>query len=265
MQLERTILNPLLLIFIYLSGRFVFYRIEHVLNPRANPPKHIIDRLLFSLLVILLIPDIYAAILVLIIHLFLVFMDTYLLPPRPTYLKLSYLMHLMMALLVAPLLLSFLIGYFSRWSNPIQAWFFNTLSASVLLGPLLAPEQISRTILILCGYLFTLKEGTIFIRLSLNRIRAVPKKKDKPQQRDLAEYERGKLIGILERTFIYFLIIFHQIGAIAVIIALKSLARFKELEDKQFAEYFLIGSLLSLLMAGIPAVVVRILLHYWLG
>lgn len=263
--MDRTILTSLLLIFIYFSSRFIFYRIEHILNLRTNPPHHIVDRLLFSLLVILLIPDIYAAILIFLIHLLLVFMDTYLLPRRSDYLKLVYLIHLLIALLAAPLLLNMLIGYLPSWKNPVQAWFFNIFTASILVAPLVSAEQFSRTILIFCGYLFTLKEGTIIIRLSLNRLRAVPRKKDKPQQRDLAEYERGKLIGILERTFIYFLIIFQQIGVIAVIIALKSLARFKELEDKQFAEYFLIGSLLSLLMAAIPAVLVRLLIHYWLG
>ena len=92
-------------------------------------------------------------------------------------------------------------------------------------------------------------------------MRAIPKKKDKPTQRDREEYDRGMLIGLLERTFLYFLIIFNQIGAIAVIIALKSLARFKELDDKNFAEYFLIGSLLSVLMAAIPAVVVLLMMR----
>ena len=62
-------------------------------------------------------------------------------------------------------------------------------------------------------------------------------------------------------TFLYFLIIFNQIGAIAIIIALKSLARFKELDDKNFAEYFLIGSLLSVLVAVIPAVIVLLMMR----
>jgi len=84
----------------------------------------------------------------------------------------------------------------------------------------------------------------------------VPYLNRKTKRQDRREYELGRVIGLLERTFLYFLIIWNQIGAIAILIALKSLARYKELENKQFAEYFLIGSLLSVLAAAIPAVAV---------
>ena len=84
-------------------------------------------------------------------------------------------------------------------------------------------------------------------------------KKEKPEINDIQEFDRGKLIGILERGLIYFLIIFNQIAAIAIIIALKSIARFKEMDDKNFAEYFLIGSLLSIVVAVFPAILVRLL------
>ena len=88
---------------------------------------------------------------------------------------------------------------------------------------------------------------------------AIPKKKEEPEINDIQEFDRGKLIGILERSLIYFLIIFNQVTAIAIIIALKSIARFKGMDDKNFAEYFLIGSLLSLVVAALPAILVRLL------
>jgi hypothetical protein len=40
-----------------------------------------------------------------------------------------------------------------------------------------------------------------------------------------------------------------QVGAIGFVIAAKSLARFKQLEDKDFAERYLLGTLLSVLIA----------------
>lgn len=60
----------------------------------------------------------------------------------------------------------------------------------------------------------------------------------------------GRIIGSLER-----LIVAVGLGAgswevVAAVIALKTVARFKELDDKTFAEYFLIGSLCSLLWAA---------------
>jgi len=44
------------------------------------------------------------------------------------------------------------------------------------------------------------------------------------------------------------------------IIAAKSLARFKQLEDREFAEYFLVGTLASFLLAVLVGVGMRILL-----
>ncbi len=79
-------------------------------------------------------------------------------------------------------------------------------------------------------------------------------------EKDEDEYNRGKYIGILERTFIYFLVIFNQYTAIGILLGLKTFARFKELDNRDFAEYFLIGSMLSILTAVLPAIYVLILL-----
>jgi hypothetical protein len=59
----------------------------------------------------------------------------------------------------------------------------------------------------------------------------------------------GYLIGVLERIIILSLGLAGQIGAIGFILAAKSLARFKQLDDKQFAEKYLIGTLLSVTIA----------------
>ncbi|HEY5561596.1 MAG TPA: DUF3307 domain-containing protein [Clostridiaceae bacterium] len=55
----------------------------------------------------------------------------------------------------------------------------------------------------------------------------------------------GYLIGVLERIIILTLGINGQLGSIGFIIAAKSLARFNQLNDKEFAEKYLIGTLLS--------------------
>ena len=41
----------------------------------------------------------------------------------------------------------------------------------------------------------------------------------------------------------------HSWEVVAAVIALKTVARFKELDDQRFAEYFLVGSLFSILWA----------------
>ena len=60
----------------------------------------------------------------------------------------------------------------------------------------------------------------------------------------------GRWIGIFERTITVLSISQGQYSALAVIIAAKSLARFKLISDDQrFAEYYLIGTLYSILFA----------------
>jgi hypothetical protein len=67
---------------------------------------------------------------------------------------------------------------------------------------------------------------------------------------DRQEYNTGRVIGILERWLMYLVVLStNNLSAIAFIIAAKGLARMKQLDDKTFAEYMLIGTLLSMLSA----------------
>jgi len=71
------------------------------------------------------------------------------------------------------------------------------------------------------------------------------------------EYNAGRIIGILERMLILFFVLVDQFTAIAFIIAAKGIARFKELDQREFAEYVLIGTLLSTTLAIVVGVVVK--------
>lgn len=59
----------------------------------------------------------------------------------------------------------------------------------------------------------------------------------------------GSLIGQLERIIIVLFLLNHQYGAIGLVLTAKSIARFKQMEDKDFAEKYLVGTLASLLIA----------------
>ncbi len=66
----------------------------------------------------------------------------------------------------------------------------------------------------------------------------------------------GKMIGYLERIIVLFFIIYQQYGAIAFVLTAKSVARFKEIEtNKSMAEYYLIGTLLSIVSVFFIALV----------
>lgn len=59
------------------------------------------------------------------------------------------------------------------------------------------------------------------------------------------EPARGRIIGYLERAIILVLMLTDNIGAIGFVLAAKGFTRFKQLDDRNFAEYVLIGTLLS--------------------
>lgn len=70
----------------------------------------------------------------------------------------------------------------------------------------------------------------------------------------------GRAIGILERVLLLPLVILGEWGGIGLILAAKSLARFKELDSRPFAEYYLIGTLTSVVVATATGLLVRLLL-----
>lgn len=66
-----------------------------------------------------------------------------------------------------------------------------------------------------------------------------------------AKVSRGRIIGYLERLLTVLLIALAGYSSIGFIIATKSLVRFKQLDDRDFAEYFLIGTFTSILLGTI--------------
>lgn len=64
-----------------------------------------------------------------------------------------------------------------------------------------------------------------------------------------APQRAGWIIGWLERLSLAIGIVTHSWEILAAVIALKTVARFKELDEQLFAEYFLVGSLFSILWA----------------
>ena len=73
-----------------------------------------------------------------------------------------------------------------------------------------------------------------------------------------SESSRGKYIGILERILIAIFVVQNLSQGLAFLIAMKTLTRFKQFEDKDFAEYYLIGTLLSLIIGIAVAWVIHL-------
>ncbi|MCD8510419.1 MAG: DUF3307 domain-containing protein [Bacillus sp. (in: Bacteria)] len=71
------------------------------------------------------------------------------------------------------------------------------------------------------------------------------------------DLSRGKIIGYLERLLVIVLVVNDSISSIAFIIAAKSLTRFKQLDDRDWAEYFLLGTLTSIFLAIVYGFIIR--------
>lgn len=93
-------------------------------------------------------------------------------------------------------------------------------------------------ILIVC------KPASILVRKALNPFMPADKERN-----DTGIENAGSLIGIFERLIILFMLSANQFGAIGFVLTAKSVARYNKIsEDSQFAEYYLLGTLLSSLI-----------------
>ena len=93
---------------------------------------------------------------------------------------------------------------------------------------------------------FNLRGGSVVVRLALG-----PDLVNAAAGRDAP---RGAIVGYLERSLVLVLALLGQWASIGLILAAKSLARFKDLDKRDFAEYYLIGTLTSVLVAVLVSI-----------
>jgi hypothetical protein len=71
------------------------------------------------------------------------------------------------------------------------------------------------------------------------------------------DLSRGKLIGYIERLLVILLTYYGSYPAIAFIVTAKSIARFKQMDDRDWAEYFLLGTLTSMFLGIVFGILLR--------
>jgi hypothetical protein len=69
----------------------------------------------------------------------------------------------------------------------------------------------------------------------------------------------GEVIGIIERILILTFVLVGSYEAVAFSVAAKSIARFNELDDKYFAEYYLLGTSISVSIAVLAGVIIKMI------
>lgn len=113
-------------------------------------------------------------------------------------------------------------------------------------------QSIKKPIIYLFGILTLTNEINNIIRYILILIKIEPNVEEKNKASegqmhiiDKQELNRGKIIGVIERNLFFFFVMTGNYTSIAFILTAKGIVRFKELDNKNFAEYVLIGTLLS--------------------
>lgn len=96
-------------------------------------------------------------------------------------------------------------------------------------------------------------ENKVEKKIEISQQKVVDNLKEKNNDSD----NIGSLIGILERVIILLLGALGLYGSIALVLTAKSLARFKQLENKKFAEKYLVGTLMSLIIAILALLVIK--------
>jgi hypothetical protein len=119
-----------------------------------------------------------------------------------------------------------------------------------------------RTQLVVFGLLLTANETNLLIRAIFDGLNLKPHTSgENGGQLDEREFNRGRVIGLLERVLLYGFVLQAQYGAIGFVLAAKAFTRSKALENNRaFGEYVLIGTLLSASLALLIGGVIKWLL-----
>lgn len=103
-------------------------------------------------------------------------------------------------------------------------------------------------ILVYClTYFINVIAGSAFVTLVLGRLDFTEEQKKKLEGQGLKG--AGMIIGMLERTLVLTLMFLGQPTAIAMVFVAKSIIRFEESKERAFAEYYLVGTMSSIIFA----------------
>lgn len=145
----------------------------------------------------------------------------------------------------------------------------NSIGRHTLWTESLDPSVRHQGLAMIFGLLLLTNEVNLWIRYAFYRLNLEPRMSElndgvqgkTSSDTDLRQYSAGRVIGILERYLIFTLLMAGaDYSVIALILAAKGFARFKQLDRREFAEYVLIGTLASTLCAVVAALAVAALI-----
>lgn len=118
-------------------------------------------------------------------------------------------------------------------------------------------------IIMLTGYIFNFKGATILVQKVLDKYLhlKMSESNEDTMNQDQGKKNAGEAIGNLERLLILTLVLQQNYAPIGLVMAGKALARYKRLEEKNFAEYFLVGTFTSISIALLTGILVEAVIN----
>ena len=149
------------------------------------------------------------------------------------------------------------LGLLWRWFLPaldlgIVAFYQHVIPFPGLTG-LLTLGGLERVAAIAVIYAYCVTGGAVFIREVLDCTCG----REVAISASAGPLSLGAYIGMLERALILTLLLDGSLVAAGFVLTAKSIARFQELNDRRFAEYYLIGTLSSMLVAVASGIVLK--------
>lgn len=147
---------------------------------------------------------------------------------------------------------------FNLAANNLPTRLFRFLEEVMFPGISITGGKILTVQMMIFGILMVINEVNVVLRylLQIMRLEALG---EESREVDESEYNTGRVIGLLERIFVFIFVLAGQYTAVGFILAAKGVARFQDFKSRTFAEYVLIGTLISTLLAMVMAFIIKAL------
>ncbi len=107
-------------------------------------------------------------------------------------------------------------------------------------------SSFSRTaMLVFFGLLVAMSEMNLAVRAVFDYLDLKPRAAADSDEVDAVAYDRGRVMGFLERAIVYFFVLGGHYDAVGLVLVAKAFSQIRKIEDRASAEYVLIGTFLS--------------------
>ena len=128
---------------------------------------------------------------------------------------------------------------------PVIESVFSTLVQLTAFDAIFQSSFSTSAMLVLFGLLVAMSEMNLAVRAVFDYLNLKPRVEADADEVDVVAYDRGRVIGFLERALIYAFVLGGHYEAVGFFLVAKAVANFRHIEDRPSLEYVLIGTLMS--------------------